>query len=437
MSLEHYREEFARQRLRWGGDRLGERREAALQAFTNAGFPTTHQENWKYTDLRGLTKRHFRGRETPAMVDADALTAALPKGMVNAHRMVFVDGRFSAELSAPACLPAGVTVETLSQRLAAHADSDVGFGNCVNGYASALTDMNTAFVSDGLCLTLAEDAILDAPIHLVIVAGGQQETMAQLRHLLRLGAHSRATLIEHHIGLGDQSYLCNAVTELRAGPGAQLTRVRLQEESAQGYHVSSLHARLDRDSLLSNHGVDFGGRLVRADTNVNLAAEGAQVQLNGVYVASGRQHIDNHTRVDHNLPHGTSRETYKGIVSGRGRGVFNGKVVVHEGAQKTDSEQSSAALLLSDKAEVDAKPELEIYADDVKCAHGSTVGQLDEAAVFYLMSRGIAAHAARAILTYSFADALIADIPVAGLREHIEAALLAKLGYDAGGAALA
>jgi Fe-S cluster assembly protein SufD len=208
---------------------------------------------------------------------------------------------------------------------------------------------------------------------------------------------------------------------------AQLTRCRVQQESTRGYHVASFFAHQTRDSRVINHGFDLGGRLARTDTNTRLIEENAEIHLYGVYAPTGRQHMDNHTRVDHDTQHSVSREIYKGVLADYGRGVFNGKIIIHKHAQKTDSEQSCDALLLSDKAEVDAKPELEIYADDVTAAHGSTVGQLDETAVFYLRSRGVNESGARAILTYSFANALVQKVGIEPVERFVEAALLAKL----------
>jgi len=227
--------------------------------------------------------------------------------------------------------------------------------------------------------------------------------------------------------LGDNIYFANAVTEAVTEDNAQLTRCRLQQESAHGYHVSAFFGQQTRDSRIHNHSFDLGGRLARIDTNTRLVGENAEIGLYGVYAGSKRQHIDNHTRVDHATERGISRENFKGVLNDRSRGVFNGKIVIHQDAQKTDSEQSSAALLLSKKAEVDAKPELEIYADDVKATHGSTIGQLDEDAVFYLRCRGIDETGARTILTYSFARELVQMLKDEALEHYVEAALMDKL----------
>ncbi len=423
--IDHYLAEFTRlERQLAGDDAFNAQRQLRLREFANQGFPTTRQEDWKYTDLQALEKRRFESLETPGDISEAQLQMLMPADMA-CHRIVFVDGHYQARLSDDsALLPPGVRAASFT----AQPSSGDALGASINGYANAFTDMNAAFMSDGLCLELEANAVLEKPIYALFIASGQHEdSMQQIRNFLRLGENSQVTVIEHHISLGDAPYFTNAVTEVETQPGARLTRIRLQQESESAYHVSSFHARQLRDSHVINHGIDLGARLARIDTNSWLDAPGATMEMYGVYAANGKQHIDNHTRIDHAQPHGTSRENYKGVLSGQSRGVFNGKIIVHKDAQKTDSEQSTAALLLSKKAEVDAKPELEIYADDVKCEHGSTVGQLDEDAVFYLTSRGIDEAGARAILTYSFADELLRNIQIKALREHIEAAFLAKL----------
>jgi Fe-S cluster assembly protein SufD len=425
--VDHYRTEFTRiERALTGGRALEQLRRQGIEAFARAGFPHKKIEDWKYTDVGEIASTPFRMAESAGEITLEELAPYLPNGL-DAHRLVVVDGHLVAGLSDLDGLPEGVCIEGLAGRFLA-GDIPRLVNAAVNGYAGAFTDLNTALMSDGLYLELADNAVLDKPLHLLVVSSGRRgRTMSHIRNVLRLGHNSRCALIEHYVGLGETPYFTNAVTEVDAGPGAQLTRVRIQQESEHGYHVASFNVRQRRDSRILNYGIDLGGKLARTDSNSRLDDEGAEIHLYGVYAPTGEQHIDNHTRIDHAKPHGTSREAYKGVVADKGRGVFNGKIIVHKDAQKTDSEQSSDALLLSKRAEVDAKPELEIYADDVKCAHGSTVGQLDEDAVFYLRSRGIDEDGARAILTYSFADEIIARIEPESLRRYLEAALLAKL----------
>ena len=427
--LDHYLAEFARvERELPGADQpwAAQLRKDALQRFIAAGFPGSAIESWKYSDTRPLQKAQYELANT-SDVEAEQIDALCPAEL-DAQRLVFINGRFSTELSKLEATE-GLSIEPLSIALQS-AQLESSLNQAVNGHGHALSDLNLAFAADGAVIEVADNAVIEAPIHLLTVSTGNTENsqMSQLRHIVRLGRNAFATVIEQQVSLTDDaSYYSSSVFEATLADNAQLKRCRLQQESGKAFQVGATHARLSRDSRFHNHSVDLGGRWVRQDTVIDLAAPGAEIHLDGLYVPTGRQHMDNQTRVDHSSPHCISREDYKGILNGHARGVFNGKLVVHKDAQLTDSDQSSAALLLSGKAEVDAKPELEIYADDVKCAHGATVGQLDEQAVFYLQSRGVDEAAARNLLTYSFADELIQRVGIEPLRKHIEKALLAKL----------
>lgn len=430
-TMDHYLSEFARVERSLpghGDDWVTGLRQRGLEQFLEAGFPTIREEDWKYTDVRPIEKRGFDCATEEQLLDAVRMRAWLMPEL-NAHVLVFVNGRFSAALSSIGELPAGASLQPLSQALAQPGDTlREHLGTPLNGYASGFAALNTAFMSDGLYLHLGRGNALETPVHALFVGtGAEHPLMGNPRNLVVLEDGAEAILIEHYAGLEDALYLTNTVTEVHAGANARLHRYRIQAESANAYHVGSVHVVQTRDSNLTNHGIDLGGRLARTETRSLLDAPGAETILYGVYAPNGRQHIDNHTRIDHAKPHGRSREYYRGIIDGHGRGVFNGKIIVHQDAQKTDSEQASDALLLSTTGEVDAKPELEIYADDVKCAHGSTVGQLDEAAVFYLQSRGVSHDAARSLLTYSFAEEVIRHIRLEAVRKHVEAALLARL----------
>ena len=425
--IDYYLAEYARvEDTLPGGDESNTQRQTELKTFVAAGFPNTRDEDWKYTSLRPIEKRRFELGADSGNVTENDLAPFMPNGL-DAHRIVIVDGYFSPSLSALDALPEGARVESFAAFLNSDDNARVKT-DAVAAQPGNLVAMNAAFATDGAYVELAAGAVLDKPLHVITVSsGGVDDRMTQVRHRYVMNTSSQATVIEHYVGLGDKAYFCNAVTEAVMGNNAQLTRCRVQQESARGYHVSSFFAEQTRDSRVFNHAFDLGGRLARIDTNARLVDENAEVHLYGVYIPTGRQHIDNHTRVDHATLHSISRESYKGVLADYGRGVFNGKIVIHRDAQKTDSAQGCDALLLSDNAEVDAKPELEIYADDVTAAHGSTVGQLDEKAVFYLKSRGVSEQGARAILTYSFANALVQKVGVEALQRYIEDALLAKL----------
>lgn len=426
-AMDFYLAEFARveQELP-GADAAMTQRKAELRTFVEHGFPTKREEDWKYTDLKALTKLRLEIGAATASVTAEQLAAYVPAAL-DAYRAVIVDGRYDANLSQLDGLPAGAHIGSFATHLNNSADATVRH-TAITDEPGSPAAMNAAFATDGVHVELERNTVLDKPLHVITLAtGAQDEAMHQVRHRYELHDNSQLTVIEHYIGLGDGSYFTNAVTEAITHANSQLTRCRLQEESTSGFHISALFAQQERDSRLFNHSFDLGAKLARIDTNSRLIGPNSQAEFYGVYAPSGKQHVDNHTRVDHATEHGTSREVFKGVLSDSSHGVFNGKVVVHKYAQKTDSDQSTAALLLSKKAEIDAKPELEIYADDVKCAHGSTIGQLDEDAVFYLRSRGISETGARAILTYSFARELVQMLQLKALEQYIEARLMAKL----------
>lgn len=426
-SIDHYLAEYARvERDLPGSDDSKRERSAELNRFSEAGFPSTREEDWKYTSLQPVEKRRFEISDEAEPVALDDIRAFMP-GDLDAHRLILVDGHFNAALSDLDDLPTGVTVRSLAGYLADNAGATVKARE-IEEEPGSLTAMNAAFFTDGAYVETAAGAVLDKPLHVVSVSSGaRDERMTQVRHRYMFGENSQATIIEHSVGLGSKPYFANQVTEAVMGRNAQLTRVRIQQEAERGYHVSSFFAQQRRDSRVFNHAFDLGGRLARIDTNSRLVDQNAEIHLYGVYAPTGRQHIDNHTRIDHATEHSVSREFYRGVLNDHGRGVFNGKIIIHKDAQKTDSAQACNALLLSDNAEVDAKPELEIYADDVTAAHGSTVGQLDEDAVFYLKSRGVSEEGARAILTYSFANTLVTKVGIEPIERYVEAALLSKM----------
>ncbi len=430
--LDHYLAEFARVEkdlpgadLPW----LSALRQSSIKRFVAEGFPSRRMETWKYSDTRPLQKQQYEMAQ-PAVVTAEQIDALCPADM-DAYRLVFINGHMAAEHSHTGTLPAGLKLDALN--IGVNADNrklEKTLNSTVNGHGHALNDLNMAFAADGALIEIEANLELEKPVYLLFLTTDQDEArMSQLRNLIRVGRNASATIIEHYSSVGDEpaSYFTGSVVEIELADNARLKRCRVQQESGEAFQVGATHAVLNRDSHLHNHSVDLGGRWVRHDTVINLKAPGAEVHLDGLYVPTGRQHIDNQTRIDHSSPDCISREDYKGILDGNARGVFNGKIVVHKDAQRTDSELSSAALLLSGKAEVDAKPELEIYADDVKCKHGATVGQLDEQAVFYLQSRGLDADEARNLLTYSFADELIQQVGIEPLRKLIEKGLLARL----------
>ena len=431
-TTDHYVGEFSALRGRLPGNTvpwLQRIRESAVDQFLHLGFPTPRHEDWKYTNIRPIERQAFQlaSEFCLGLVEEDLGEALLSN--LSAHRLVFVNGRYTPQLSRPGKLPEGVKLrsiaremtespETLSPFLAQYADS------AANGFAA----LNTAFMADGAYLELAEGTLVRDPIYLVFVSTAQSEPSCyNTRNLVVAHGQSQATVIESYVSLGDSIYLNNAVTEIVLAEQAGVEHYKLQQESVKGFHVATLQVQQAQHSQFASHSLSVGAALARNDINAVLDAEGAECSLYGLYVANGKQHVDYHTRIDHKKPHGTSREFYKGVLGGRARAVFNGKVYVHPDAQKTDAEQTNKNLLLSRDAEVDTKPQLEIYADDVKCSHGATVGQLDETMLFYLRSRGIDEAVARGMLTYGFAHDIVERMDIEAIRGVIEQILTSKL----------
>ena len=401
-------------------------RAEARARFAESGLPTPRQESWKYTNLRPLEKLDF----APAAgdpVSIDSLPSLLPKGQA-AQRLVFVNGRYRGDLSTEGELPAGVEVRSLGEVLANGAPELAReLGQIAgNGAAQPLLDLNTAMMSDGLLLRIGQGVRLDLPIEVIYLGAAPGAPQAyHPRSLIVMEPDSRAIVVEHHDGIGDGAYFANHACEVRVGDGAALRHYTVQAESNEAFHLSNLHAEVRAGGLYDSFVMARGARLSRREARVRLAAPGAECHVNGVYMLRGAQHCDNTTVIDHLAPETTTREVFRGVLDGRARGVFQGKIVVHPDAQKSDGHQLSKALLLSDTAEIDAKPELEIYADDVKCSHGATAGDIDHEALFYLRARGIPLEAARHMLVEAFLSETINSLAAKGLCP----ALISSVGH--------
>lgn len=428
---DHYLAELRRVEQALPGHSIGwlrATRRRAFERFADTGFPTARDEDWKYTRLTAIEKRPFRAAErgiglvTPASLEPYMLGAGAE------HLLVFVNGYYAPELSRPGRLPGGVTVGSLAAALDRPPEPlEPHLKRYAESAGNAFAALNTAFTADGAYIFIPEGVAIEAPVHLLFVsAGGDGAVFAHPRNLVIAGPNSRIILIESYAGLSD-SYMTNALTEIVQGRGARVERYKLQQEGDKAFHIATLDVHQEHGSELVSRCFSLGGGLARNDVNTLLDGEGAQCTLDGLYLAAGRQHVDNHTLIDHAKPRATSREFYKGVLAGHARGVFNGRVVVHQDAQHTDAQQTNRNLLLSEDAEVDTKPQLEIYADDVKCSHGATVGQLDEDAVFYLRSRGMDEAGARSLLTYAFASDIIGRVSLAPVRARLEKLVSAKL----------
>ncbi len=430
-AAEHYLGQFARLKAALPGRRLpwlARRREAALAAFAGGGLPTLRDEDWKYTSVARIEKGGF-GLLPLAETAANTVSAGEIEALTlpGTQRLVFVDGRYAPTLSSPEQLPAGVTVASLAAVLERDPERlrqwlDGPRRDPPAGFAA----LNAACMADGAYIHLAAGAVMETPIHLLFVAR-KTNLATHSRNLVVAEPGSRACIVEHHAALGVTGYFTNVITDIVVGQDAEIKHYKLQEESTTAFHIAAVNADLAQGSRFASSSFALGGALARVDITVGLNAEAAECVLDGLYMADGHQHLDHHTRIDHAGPRGTSRELYKGVLSGAARAVFNGKVIVHAGAQQSDASQTNRNLLLSDDAEIDTKPQLEIWADDVKCSHGATVGQLDAEQIFYLRSRGIDDGAARAMLTYAFAAEMVERVALVPLRARLDGLLRERL----------
>ena len=407
-----------------GSDASLSARRQAMAAFARRGFPTRRDEDWKYTDLKPIVTGRFDPLPTTPGEDDDrsALDRLSSLEIVpGAPRLVFLDGQRLADGESPD-LPRGVHI--LDQRATWQRIHAIQTDGQFRDYP--LTAVNTAFSPDCTLIRVEANVEVRQPLHLIYLGGASANSAAHARILIDLGPNSRLSVIQHFAAREGAGWT-NSVTQVTQEAGSHLTLYRLQEHAEDHLHTELLDVRLARDAGARLGYVDLGGRLVRSDLRVQLAEAGASCDISGVFLAAQGQHVDNHSRIDHIAPHTTSNEAFRGIVGERGRGVFNGKVVVHAGAQGTDARQSSDNLLLSDHGEVDTKPELEIYTDDVKCAHGATVGELDAEQLFYLRSRGMDEETARGLLTFAFANALLRRIELPELRKRVVTAVAGHL----------
>ncbi len=402
-------------------------RQTAIDRFAELGLPTTRHEAWKYTNVAAIAKETFALAPADAPVAAEDLES-LRVPDLDAHEVVIVDGRFRSDL-APAsstALPDGVVVGSLASALT-NGDLESWLEQHPDREDLAFAALNTAFFQDGVFIRVPKNVVLDRPVHVQHWrTADDRALLATPRLVVVAESGSQLELIETYGGSGE-SQLTDAVSEIFVGANASVQHVKLQVESSRAWHVAAILARLERDARYASHSISLGAAIARNDIRVRFEAEGGDTTLNGLFFATGEQLVDHHTVVDHRVPHCTSRELYKGILDERGHGVFDGKVWVREQAQKTDSSQTNRNLILSRDAIIDTKPQLEIYADDVRCAHGATIGQLDADALYYLRSRGIAEAKARSLLMRGFATDVLTAIASEPLRAALERRLLERL----------
>ena len=427
--IETYVREFEAFSANGGGSPawLAEQRRAAMDRFARVGFPTARDEEWRFTPVGPIAQ----GRFTPApaaTVSAEALAPFL-FGNPQWPLLVFVNGRFVPERSS-ALLPGGAVAESLSAAIARDPALEAHLGRHAPVEESAFTALNTAFLREGAFVHVPARLVLPEPVHVLFVTTAAAEGgVAHPRNLFIVEREARASIVESYVTLAPgASYFTNAVTEVVSGENAWTEHTRLQRESESAYHVGLTHVEQERDSHYRSFTLAMGGAIARHNLHVRLNAPGIETLMYGLYLTRGQQLVDNHTAIYHDHPNCNSWEVYKGVLDGRSRGVFNGKVFVKPEAQKTDAKQTNRNLILSDGARVDTKPQLEIFADDVRCTHGATIGRLDEVAVFYARSRGIPAAEARRLLTYAFAAEVVSEVALEPVRAELDRLVLERLG---------
>jgi Fe-S cluster assembly protein SufD len=399
-------------------------RKAGLALFAELGFPTLQNEDWRFTNVAPLAKLPFEPMFAAPVVNG-AETKALD-GFAFAKlaetRLVFVNGHYSPELSSVEKLPAGVKVGSLAAALNSDAAlAEKYLGRCTPAPDDAFAALNQAFFLDGAFVHLPDGVDVKTPIQLVYICSAKKNgDTVQPRNLIVAGANSRVTIVESYITTTDAAYFTNAVTEIFAGDNAFVEHLKFQDEAQAAFHIAAIHGEFGRASNVNIHSFALGGKLSRNNIRTKLAGEGLECILNGLYLTRGEQLADHHMVVEHAQPHCASHEYFNGILDDKSKGVFHGRILVQQIAQKTDAKQTNKNLLLSDDATADTKPQLEIYADDVKCTHGATIGQLNEESIFYLRTRGIGTDMARQMLIHAFAGEIIERIKCEPARELVD-----------------
>ena len=412
---------------------LASLRDDAFSCFDRLGFPTTRLEEWRFSNVAPIADTPFVApTTTPEFSRAELDALHLPK--LDGPELVFVNGLFNPALSTADGLPSGMRARSLADVLASDPETVLPhLGRLARIENDAFAALNTAFLRDGAVIEISEGVVVEAPIHLLfLTTTGEAPVLSQPRALVLAAANSQVRVVESHAGTGETPYLNNTVTEVVVGDSAIVDHYVVVREAEAGFRIGGLRASVGRAGNFSSHAISLSGAILRHDARVVMNGEGGVCTLNGLYLGDGRQLVDNQTTIDHAQPHCDSHELYKGILSGRSRAVFNGKIIVRLDAQKTDAKQSNKALLLSEDAQVTTKPQLEIFANDVKCTHGATVGQLDAESLFYLRSRALSKTQARQLLIHAFAADLLRHIKIDAVRRQLDTLLTERLPVGAG-----
>jgi Fe-S cluster assembly protein SufD len=439
-ALQNYEESFSGLEKSAAGapSFLRKLRQDGFARFSEKGFPTIRDEDWRFTSLSPIAQTPFRlvrnGQRLPSQSDIAAYR--IPDA---ACELVFIDGRFAASLSSLRTLPKNVHAGSLAAEIAKNSDAiEPHFGRYLNIQRDPFSALNTAFIEDGAYIQIPKGIVLQSPIHLLFVSTAHDTpTVNHPRNLIVASENSHVTIIEEYISLArglppgqpGERALCNTATELIAGDHSVISHYMIEREDESAFNVSTLRIQQGRTANVASHSVLAGGALVRNNVHPVLAGEGGECLINGLFMGRNRQHLDNYMLVEHASPHCGSRQFYNGILDGHAHGVFHGRIIVHKDAQKTDAKQTNRNLLLSDTAQIDTKPQLEIYADDVKCTHGATIGQIEENSLFYLRSRGIDEASARRLLLFAFASECLQRMRTGPARAYVENLIHQNLGY--------
>ncbi|RMH65551.1 MAG: Fe-S cluster assembly protein SufD [Calditrichaeota bacterium] len=429
-SIQHYKEQFSRFHNGSARQSVHTLREKALNILEEEGFPTVRQEEWRFTNIKPIVQTPFMPAEKIELAE-ETIAPYLPENN-DSPRIVLINGRFDAGLSKGWRDIPGVEVISIKQALEEERALYTSYlSSIVKKHETPFSRLNSAFLTDGIIIRINDNVEVKEPLWIAhFLQGDATPRVAFPRSLYIAGSNSRSTLVETFHSLNNHTTLTNVVSEVSVGANARLHHYRIQDESAGAFHISNTAIAQKQDSRYASVTFTFGGRIVRNNISTELNGQGIESILNGLYMGHDEQLIDNHTFIDHAQPHCESHELYRGILKDKARAVFSGKIMVRPDAQKTDAKQSNNCLLLSDDARINSKPQLEIYADDVKCTHGATVGQLDEEAAFYLRARGIPRHKATGILTYAFAEEIISGIEVEAVRDTVHRLLARQLGHE-------
>lgn len=412
---------------------IHEFRKTAINHLIENGFPSTRDEDWRFTDISPILSESFNLPDVSVQSDIKKsdIEHLLYKNWLGPE-LVFIDGFFAENLSDFNLLQKGVVINNLATLIKSDQQNLLDtFTDYETFNENAFSTLNTAFIRDGVVIKMDKNVAADQPIHLLYIATENDNAkLINPRNLIYLSENSQATVVESHFSLAKGQYFNNPVTEIRISENGKLNHIRIQNESSEAFHIGSIFVDQKKNSNYFSTSLSFGAKIARNNIYTNLDGEVIETRLNGLYMGHGNQLIDNHTFIDHANPHCESHELYQGILTDNANGVFSGKIMVHPDAQKTDAKQSNNCLLLSDDARINSKPQLEIYADDVRCTHGATVGQLNEDAIFYLRSRGISEQRAKNILTYAFAEQVVEGIRIDSVRDYVDQIILNRLKED-------